>query len=114
LSDIAAMMGAADFPSEVKTSALKIFQALGEAEAKIHGVPVEDIHFHEVGAADSILDIVGCCWSLHRLGITSVSIGAIPLGHGVIRCAHGIYPNPAPATIALIQGLPVIAGRRTV
>jgi len=108
LSDIVAMIGAANFPAEVKTNALKIFRLLGEAEAKIHGVPVEDIHFHEVGAADSILDIVGCCWSLHRLGITSVSIGAIPLGHGVIRCAHGIYPNPAPATIELIQGLPVV------
>ena len=108
LSDIVAMMGAADFSSEVKADTLKVFHLLGEAEAKIHGVPVEDIHFHEVGAADSILDITGCCWALHRLGVTSVSVGAIPLGHGVIRCAHGVYPNPAPATIELIQGLPVM------
>jgi uncharacterized protein (TIGR00299 family) protein len=108
LSDIVKMIDAADFPVEVKHNTQNIFQRLGEAEAKIHGVPVEHIHFHEVGAADSILDITGCCWALHRLGITSVSVGAIPLGHGVIRCAHGVYPNPAPATIELIAGLPVV------
>ncbi len=107
LSDIVAMLEASALPPPVIARALAIFRSLGQAEAKIHGVPVEDIHFHEVGAADSIIDITGSCWALERLGVQSVSVGPIPLGHGAIRCAHGVYPNPAPATIELIHGLPV-------
>jgi len=108
LSDIEKMIDGSALPDPVKQQAIRVFQALGAAEAKIHGVPVEHIHFHEVGALDSILDIVGSCWALHRLGIDSISVGAIPLGHGTIRCAHGVYPNPAPATLELISGLPVV------
>lgn len=108
LSDIKKMIRHAKLDDSVKESATRIFEALGRAEAKIHGVPVEHIHFHEVGALDSILDIVGNAWALHQLGITSVSVGAIPCGHGVIRCAHGVFPNPAPATLELIAGMPVV------
>lgn len=108
LSDIKQMIAAADLPDAVKTSALRVFEMLGRAEAAIHGVPVESIHFHEVGADDSILDLVGSCWALHALGVTSVSVGPVPQGQGTIRCAHGVYPNPAPATLALTQGMPVV------
>ena len=101
------MIAHAGFPDAVAARATAIFRALGAAEAKIHGVPVEHIHFHEVGAADSIIDIVGACWALNALGVDSVSVGPIPLGHGVIQCAHGIFPNPSPASLELIGGLPV-------
>jgi len=109
LSDIEKMIGASTLTESVKSMSIRVFRALGKAESKVHGVPVENIHFHEVGAADSILDIVGSCWALHRLGVDSISVGPIPIGHGVIRCAHGVYPNPAPATIELITGMPVVA-----
>lgn len=108
LSDIEAMIAASALPEPVKADALRVFRLLGGAEAKIHGVPVEHIHFHEVGADDSILDIVGCCWAKHALGVTSVSTGPLPMGYGTIRCAHGVYPNPAPATLELTTGLPVV------
>lgn len=107
LSAIRDLILAADLPAAVKATSLAVFQRLGEAEAAIHGVPVEEIHFHEVGADDSILDIVGSCWALHALGIDSISVGPVPQGQGTIRCAHGVYPNPAPATLALTAGLPV-------
>mgnify|MGYP000861048250 CR=1 FL=1 len=108
LSEIVQLLEGAGLPANVTARAVGIFCSLGHAEAKVHGVPVADIHFHEVGAADSILDITGACWALEQLGVASVSVGPIPLGHGAIRCAHGVYPNPAPATIELIQGLPVV------
>jgi len=108
LSEIESMIRTATFPDSVKDRAVGIFRSLGNAESKIHGVPVEDIHFHEVGAADSILDIVGSCWALEQLGVTSISLGVVPMGHGVIRCAHGVYPNPAPATLELLYGLPLM------
>ena len=109
LSDIEAMIRAAGLPVKVEEAAIRVFRALGEAEARIHGVPVEHIHFHEVGAADSIIDIVGCCWGMDALGVDSVSVGTLPMGHGVIRCAHGVYPNPAPATLELMAGFPVVS-----
>ena len=107
LSSIKELIARADLPGPVKSASLAVFQRLGEAEASIHGVPVDDIHFHEVGADDSILDIVGSCWALHALGVDSISVSPIPQGQGTIRCAHGVYPNPAPATLALTAGLPV-------
>ena len=79
----------------------------GEAEAAIHGIDIEKIHFHEVGAMDSIVDIVGCCLALHKLEVDAVSIRSLPQGHGTIECAHGTYPNPAPATLRLLEGFPV-------
>jgi uncharacterized protein (TIGR00299 family) protein len=109
LSDIEKLIHAAQLSAKVKDMALRVFRSLGLAEAKIHGVPVEHIHFHEVGASDSIVDIVGSCWALNRLGVETVSVSPIPLGHGVIRCAHGVYPNPAPATLELISGMPVVS-----
>lgn len=107
LAEIEALVLSSALPEKVKANTVHVFRALGEAEAKIHGVPLEKIHFHEVGALDSILDITGSCWALDRLGIDSVSVGSLPLGQGVIRCAHGVYPNPAPATRELMAGMNV-------
>ena len=83
--------------------AIRVF-GLGEAEAEIHGTSLDEVHFHEVGAVDSILDIVGFCLGLHLLNITRIKVGAIPLSTGTIHTAHGVTPLPAPATLRILKG----------
>ncbi|VGO20350.1 nickel pincer cofactor biosynthesis protein LarC [Pontiella sulfatireligans] len=107
LSTILKLIGESALPEPVKANASNVFRRIGEAEAAIHGIDIEKIHFHEVGAMDSIVDIVGCCLALHKLGVDGVSIRNLPQGHGTIECAHGTYPNPAPATLRLLEGFPV-------
>lgn len=107
LSTILGLIDASRLPDGVKRQASEVFRRIGEAEAAIHGVDIETIHFHEVGAMDSIVDIVGCCLALHKLGVEGVTIRSLPQGHGTIECAHGTYPNPAPATLRLLEGFPV-------
>ncbi|MFH0908244.1 MAG: nickel pincer cofactor biosynthesis protein LarC [bacterium] len=94
-------------PDAVKEQSLAVFRRMGEVEAGIHGTTVDKIHFHEVGAVDSIVDIVGCCLALHRLQVDAVSVGPLPQGQGTVTCAHGVYPNPAPATAELLRGMEV-------
>ena len=106
LADITAIIEASPFTEEIKQKSLAVFQALAEAEAKVHGVPVSDIHFHEVGAIDCILDIVGTIWALDYLHIEQIGTSALHVGSGFVRCAHGIMPVPAPATAELLAGLP--------
>lgn len=106
LSTILKHIAESDLPDPVKAMAAEVFTKIGEAEAAIHGVDIEKIHFHEVGAMDSIVDIVGCCLGLHKLGVEEVSIRSLPQGHGTIECAHGTYPNPAPATLRMLEGFP--------
>lgn len=93
----------------VKQKAVAIFQRLAVAEGKIHGCPPEQVHFHEVGAVDSILDIVGACLALERLGQPRVLAGPVVEGTGWIECAHGRFPIPAPATLAILgaRGIPL-------
>ena len=107
LKEITAMVRAAGLPAAVQQASLAVFQRIAEAEAKIHGTTVDQIHFHEVGALDSIVDVVGGCLALHRLGVEQVVVGPLPLGHGLIQCAHGTYPSPAPATVELLKGAAV-------
>ncbi len=107
IREIRDMIEAADLPAPVKAASLDVFRRIAEAEAAIHGMPVEDVHFHEVGAMDSIVDIVGACIGLHALGVEDVIISPIPQGTGTIECAHGTYPNPAPATVKLCEGLTI-------
>lgn len=87
----------------VKAMALRVFGMLAEAEGTIHGVPADEVHFHEIGAVDSLVDILGCCWAFHQLRIDAVAPGVLPTGVGTFRCAHGIYPLPAPATLAMLD-----------
>ncbi len=108
LEDIRKMINKADIPDAVKRSSLEVFERIGKAEAKIHGTTPDRIHFHEVGALDSIADITGCCMGLHLLNMDGVSTSPLPLGHGIIECAHGTYPNPAPATIELLRGMETV------
>lgn len=93
--------------SAVKADAARIFTRLAEAEAAIHNTSVEQIHFHEVGALDAIVDIVGAVIGLRGLGVEEIYVSPFPQGVGVIQCAHGTMPNPAPATAVLLKGKPV-------
>jgi uncharacterized protein (TIGR00299 family) protein len=106
LSTILKLIGASQLPESVKHQAAEVFRRIGAAEAAIHNMDIEKIHFHEVGAMDSIVDIVGSCLALHKLGMDGISIRSLPHGHGTIECAHGTYPNPAPATLRLLEGFP--------
>ena len=95
----------------IKDKAREVFTAIAIAEAKVHGKTVEEVHFHEVGAVDTIIDIVGCLLGLEYLCIEKVFVGKITTGHGFVKCAHGLMPVPAPATAELLQGLPQEKGR---
>ena len=107
LADIRRMIDTSELPDTVKASALSIFHRLASAEAAIHGCDIEAIHFHEVGAVDAILDIVGSCLCLDYLGISRVEASALPQGHGFVDCRHGRLPLPAPATLAILKDVPI-------
>jgi len=106
-ADIDSMIAASTLSDSVKKRAGDIFRRLAEAEAKVHGVPVEDVHFHEVGAVDSIVDIVGTAICLEYLHVDQIHVSALPLGSGFVETAHGRLPVPAPATAELMRGLPL-------
>ncbi|PLX99837.1 MAG: TIGR00299 family protein [Desulfuromonas sp.] len=101
------MIADSDMEQLDKDLARRIFKRLGEAEAKIHGISLEKVHFHEVGAIDSIIDIVGAAIAINRLGVEQVFCSPLPLGLGSINSAHGTYPLPAPATLEVLSGFPV-------
>jgi uncharacterized protein (TIGR00299 family) protein len=105
----------ADSPcsDKVKADSLAIFERIALAEAKIHDCDPEEVHFHEVGALDAIVDIVGTCLGLEYLGIDRLMASPLPLGGGFVRCAHGTLPVPAPAVVEILRGVPVYAGRQT-
>jgi len=109
LSHILKMIEGASLSGRVKQNASAVFQRLGEAEAQVHGVPVEKVHFHEAGAVDSIADIVGACIALDLLDVEEVHASAINVGSGTIKTEHGVLPVPAPATAALLAGKPIYA-----
>jgi uncharacterized protein (TIGR00299 family) protein len=106
-TEIAGMINGSGLSEVVKRRALSVFKRIGEAEAKIHGVPLEQIHFHEVGAVDSIVDIVGACIALEMLCVDEVQALPPRLGSGFVETAHGKFPVPAPATLELLKGVPV-------
>ena len=90
----------------IRGRSLAVFQALAEAEAKVHGIPADQVHFHEIGALDTIIDVVGTVIGLHQLGISRLIVSPLPLGGGFVHCAHGMLPLPAPATCELLHGVP--------
>jgi uncharacterized protein (TIGR00299 family) protein len=106
LTDIRALINAAPLAEPVKGFALHTFDLLGEAEARIHNVSVDDIHFHEVGAVDAIVDIVATSAGIHHLGIAAWHSSPLNVGGGTVVCAHGTFPVPAPATADLLRGMP--------
>lgn len=107
LSTIKHIISSSALSASVKERALAIFQRIGEAESKIHGIPIETVHFHEVGAVDSIVDIVGACIGLEALKIEQILSAPLHVGSGTFKCAHGIYPVPGPATTELLKGVPM-------
>ncbi len=106
LSAILQILEKSSLPANVKKQSSAIFQKLGEAEASVHDVPLEKIHFHEVGAADAIVDIVGACIGFAALGIDSFACSPLNVGGGTAKMAHGVLPVPAPATARLLLGKP--------
>jgi uncharacterized protein (TIGR00299 family) protein len=106
-SDIVALVKAAGLSAAVQDLSLHMFRMLAEVEARIHGQPLEKVHFHELGAADTILDVVGAAFGVEALGITRTFVSPIPQGWGMIAGGHGHMPNPAPATIELLKGFTV-------
>ena len=110
LEQIAHMVGHLALPEAVKQDILAVYQLLAEAESRVHGVPVTQIHFHEVGTMDALADIAAVCLLLHRLGPEQIIASPVCTGSGQVRCAHGLLPVPAPATALLLQGVPVYSG----
>lgn len=107
LSDITQIIEESRLASEIKARSLAIFHRLAAAEAKIHGTTPDKIHFHEVGAVDAIVDIVGAVIGLHLLQVDKIVVSPLPMGRGFVRCQHGTIPLPAPATIELLGGMSV-------
>lgn len=104
--DVFEMAASLPGPSRVRDRATAIVRVLAEAEARVHGKPVEEVHFHEVGAVDSIVDMLGAAIALEYLGIDKLSCGPLPVGSGFVKCQHGMMPLPAPATAYLLEGCP--------
>ena len=107
LTEIRKIISAAAISDRAKKTAISIFEALGAAEAKIHNVPIEDIHFHEVGAVDAIVDIVCASVGAEALGVDEIVCSPLNVDGGTVKCAHGTFPVPAPATLELLKDAPV-------
>ncbi len=110
LADISGSIERSALTRESKDRAIRLFRRLAEAEAAVHDVPLESVHLHEVGAIDSIVDIVGAVHGMAWLGVDRVVASPLTVGSGSVRCAHGTLPVPAPATARLLKGVPVSAG----
>jgi uncharacterized protein (TIGR00299 family) protein len=110
INEIKALVAKSGAPQRVRALADRAFMAIATAEGEIHGMPPEEVHLHEVGAVDAILDVVGVIWGLEQLGVDEVYCGTIALGDGTVKAAHGILPVPAPATLKLLEGHPVRPG----
>lgn len=107
LVDIFDIIDNSSLNDKVKDMSKKIFLEVGESEAKVHGTTIDKIHFHEVGAIDSIVDVVGCCILIDLLSIDKICSTVVPVGSGFIECDHGIMPVPAPATLEILKDIPI-------
>lgn len=107
LVDIFDIIDESSLNENVKSMAKKIFMIIGEAEAKVHGTTIDKIHFHEVGAIDSIIDIVGSSILIDLLCVDKICATSVPVGSGFVKCDHGIIPVPAPATMEILKGVPI-------
>ena len=110
LANIEAIIQGSALDEAIKATSLRIFRKVAEAEARVHGKTVDEVHFHEVGATDSIVDIVGAAICFHQLGVDAVWASPVELGGGFVHCAHGCIPVPAPATVEILQGIPTTRG----
>lgn len=110
LGDISRIIQDSDLSQAVKDRSVGMFRKLAEAEGKIHNLPIEEVHFHEVGAIDSIVDIVGAAICIESIGPDMIMSSAVELGGGFVKCEHGTFPVPAPATAEILAGIPVKSG----
>lgn len=113
LKDVVAIINRGDLSESVRAKSIRVFERLAEAEAAVHGTARDKVHFHEVGAVDAILDIVGTMLALELLSVGWVLCSPIPVGSGTVQCAHGVMPIPAPATARLLIGVPIAATDET-
>lgn len=111
IADIAHIVSHLQVQETVKARVLAVYQTIAEAESAVHGVPVELVHFHEVGAMDAVADITAVCYLMHKLGVEAVYATPVHVGSGQVRCAHGLLPVPAPATAKILQGVPIYGGQ---
>ena len=107
---IAELIAGLDLPEEVRSNAGQVYDAIAGAEAKAHGCPVEQVHFHEVGALDAVADVMGVCYAIYLLKPERIAVSPVHVGSGTVRCAHGIMPVPAPATANLLADVPMYGG----
>ena len=110
MGDIRGIVSGLPIPTMVKLDILSVYEEIAQAESHVHGVPVEQIHFHEVGTMDAIADVTAVCLLLHRLAPDKIVVSPVHVGSGQVRCAHGILPVPAPATAYLLRGIPIYGG----
>jgi uncharacterized protein (TIGR00299 family) protein len=108
LADVLGLIASADVPAAVAHRAAAVFRRLAAAEARVHGVDVDAVHFHEVGAADAIADVLGCCLGLHALGLDRLVVSPVALGGGEVATRHGTVPLPGPAVLGLVAGTPLV------
>ncbi len=106
LPDIRRIITLSTLAPAVKKKAVSIFERLGHAEAQVHGCKLNEVHFHEIGAVDTIVDIVGVIWGLHKLGVKKLFCSPVNVGSGKIKIVHGVFPVPAPATAELLKNIP--------
>ena len=111
MQDIEHIIGHLNVPEKVKEDAIAVYKLIADAESHAHGRPVEEVHFHEVGAMDAVADIVGVCLAIYKLAPEQIIASPVHVGYGQIHCAHGILPIPAPATAHILQGVPIYGGR---
>ena len=110
VGDIHALIDSLSVSDRVKTDAKAVYALIADAESRVHGRPVEEIHFHEVGTMDAVADVVGVCLLMEQLSPERVVVSPVATGSGFVRCAHGVLPVPAPATALLLQGIPSCGG----
>src|SRR4030043_651243 len=111
LKEILRIVEKSGVETDVKEKSREIFERIASVEGKIHRMPMEEIHFHELGGLDSIVDIVGSVWGIRQLGIEKIYVSKVNVGGGFVKCEHGILPVPAPATLSLIEGKPIYSSR---
>lgn len=111
LAELTHQIGHMALPEAVRDDILAVFRSIADAESRVHGVPVEEIHFHEVGSLDALADVTGVCLAMSLLAPEQVVCSPVHVGSGQVRCAHGILPVPAPATALLLEGIPIYGGQ---
>ena len=110
LSDIRVIVASLPLPEDVRGDILSVYESIADAESAVHGVPVEEVHFHEVGAMDAVADVTAFCCLLRRLAPERITASPVHVGSGQVRCAHGLLPVPAPSAARLLRGVPIYGG----